>query len=105
MNGVVEGAGGAGVAEGAGMNGVAEGVEMTDGAGTDEGTSMDAAAAAAIMADADNRARDRLRPHHRGTFTLWGLLWLIGYGVTWLVVPGQEPVHGPSPAAFTADTT
>jgi len=36
------------------------------------------------------------------TFTVWGLLWLVGYGVTWLVVRGQQPVHGPAPAAFAA---
>jgi len=104
LNGVDEGAGVIGAVEGAGVIGVDEGAEMTDGADTNEGTSMDAAAAAAIIADAGNRARDRLRPHHRATFTLWGLLWLIGYGVTWLVVRGQQPVHGPAPAAFAAFT-
>ena len=84
------------------MNGVHEGAEMTDGAGTDEGTNMDAADAAAIITDAGDRARNRLRPDHRVMFTVWGVLWLFGYGVTWLAVRGQQPFHGPAPAAFAA---
>jgi hypothetical protein len=104
MNGVYEGAGGTGVYEGAGMNGVYEGAEMTDSAGTDEGTDMDAAAAAAIINDAGDRARNRIQPRHRVIFTVWGVLWLFGYGVTWLVVRGQQPVHGPAPAAYAATT-
>jgi hypothetical protein len=36
------------------------------------------------------------------TFTIWGLLWLVGYGLTWLIVRGQQPVHGPAPAAYAA---
>jgi len=104
MNGVYEGAGGTGVYEGAGMNCVYEGAEMTDSAGTDEGTDMDAAAAAAIINDAGDRARNRIQPRHRVIFTVWGVLWLFGYGVTWLVVRGQQPVHGPAPAAYAATT-
>jgi hypothetical protein len=61
---------------------------------------MDAAAAAAIMVDAGGRARSRLRPDHRVTFAVWGLLYTFGYGVIWLLVRGQHPVHGPAPAAF-----
>jgi hypothetical protein len=98
MNGVHEGTG----------NGVHAGVEMTDGTGaaqgTEEGRSMDAAAAAAIMADAGGRARSRLRPDHRVTFAVWGLLYIFGYGVIWLLVRGQHPVHGPAPAAFATVT-
>jgi hypothetical protein len=112
MNGVHEGTG----------NGVHAGVEMTDGTGADQGTnvdgagaysaaagrgeggSMDAAAAAAIMADAGGRARSRLRPDHRVTFAVWGLLYIFGYGVIWLLVRGQHPVHGPAPAAFATVT-
>ena len=93
-----------GVYEGAEMNGVYEGAEMTDSAGTDEGTDMDAAAAAAIINDAGDRARNRIQPRHRVIFTVWGVLWLFGYGVTWLVVRGQQPVHGPAPAAYAATT-
>ncbi len=86
------------------MNGVYEGAGMTDSAGTDEGTDMDAAAAAAIINDAGDRARNRIQPRHRVIFTVWGVLWLVGYGVTWLVVRGQQPVHGPAPAAYAATT-
>jgi hypothetical protein len=94
MNGVHEGT----------ENGVHAGVEMTDGAGAGEGSGMDAAAAAAIMADAGGRARSRLRPDHRVTFAVWGLLYIFGYGVVWLLVRGQHPVHGPAPAAFATVT-
>jgi type IV secretory pathway TrbD component len=91
---------------------------MKDGTGTNDGTTMDAAAAAgastgedpgmdaanaaAIMTEAGERARQRLRPGHRGTFTAWGVLWFFGYGVRWLAVRGQQPFHGPAPAAFAA---
>lgn len=80
------------------MNGTYEGAEMKD--DTDEGTGMDAAAAAAIIAEAGDRARNRLRPGQRGRFIAWGLLYLIGYGLTWLNVRGQQPVRGPEPAAY-----
>lgn len=82
------------------MNGVYEGAEMTDRAGTDDGTSMDAAAAAAIIADAGDRARDRFRPGHRVRFAAWGLLYIFGYGLVWLLVRRQQPFRGPDPAAF-----
>jgi hypothetical protein len=75
-----------------------------DGAERDAGAGMDAAAAAAIMADAGGRARGRLRANHRVTFTVWGVLYTFGYGIVWLTVRGQHPVHGPSPAAFAAAT-
>jgi hypothetical protein len=63
---------------------------------------MDAAEAAAIIAEAGGRARDRLRPHHRATFAVWGALYIVGYGLTWLAVHGQRPFHGIAPAAFAA---
>src|SRR5215469_912563 len=75
---------------------------MNDGAGTDQGTNMDAAEASALMSEARERARRRLRPDHRVTFTAWGMSWLIGYGLMWLAVRGQRPYHGPAPAAFAA---
>ena len=86
-----------GVYEGAEMNGVYEGAEMTDSAGTDEGTDMDAAAAAAIIADAGDRARNRIQPRHRVIFTVWGVLWLFGYGVTGWSSAGSSPFTGPRP--------
>ena len=84
------------------MNGVYEGAEMTDGAGTDEGTNMDAADAAAIITDAGDRARNRIRPDHRVRFAVWGLLFIVGYGLIWLTVRGQQPFHGLAPASFAA---
>ncbi len=82
------------------MNGVHEGAEMTDRAGTDDGTNMDAAAAAAIISEAGGRARNRFQPGHRVRFTVWGLLFIFGYGVVWLLVRGQQPFRGPDPAGF-----
>jgi len=75
---------------------------MNDIAGAGQGTSMGAADAAAIMAEADKQARRRLRPDYRVTFAIWGVLWLVGYGITWLLVRGQHPVSGPAPATFAA---
>ncbi len=98
MNGARESAGPASVLQGAEMNDIYEGADMKD--GTDEGTGMDAAAAAAIIAEAGDRARNRLRPDHRVRFIVWGLLYLVGYGLTWLSVRRQQPFHGPEPAAY-----
>jgi hypothetical protein len=75
---------------------------MDEAAGMDDGTPMDAAEAAVIMQEAGQRARQRLRVSHRATFTIWGLGLLLGYGTMWLGVRGQQPFHGPPPAAFAA---
>jgi hypothetical protein len=75
---------------------------MKDGASTGQSVDMDAAAAAAIMRETRERALRRLRPDHRATFTAWGLIWLLGDGAMWLIVRGQHPYHGPSPAAYAA---
>jgi hypothetical protein len=75
---------------------------MKDGAGTDQPVDMDAADAAAIMKEARERALRRLQPDHRATFTAWGLAWLLGDGAMWLIVGGQHPYQGPSPAAYAA---
>lgn len=75
---------------------------MKDGAGTDQPVSMDAADAAAIMRETRDLAMRRLRPDHRAAFTVWGLAWLFGDGAMWLIVRGQHPYHGPSPAAYAA---
>jgi hypothetical protein len=82
------------------VSGVYEGAEMTDRAGMDEGTNMDAAAAAAIISEAGDRARNRFRPGHRVRFSVWGLLYTFGYGVVWLLTHGQQPFRGPAPAGF-----
>jgi hypothetical protein len=73
---------------------------MKDGAGTDQPVNMDATAAAAIIKETRDRAMRRLRPDHRVTFTAWGLTWLIGDGLMWLIVRGQHPYHGISPATY-----
>jgi hypothetical protein len=75
---------------------------MNDGTGTDQGMNMNAADAAAIMAEADARARHILRPDHRVTFLVWGLIWLLGDGLMWLAVRGQHPYHGPNPGGYAA---
>jgi hypothetical protein len=102
MNGLREGTGTVSAHEGAEMNGIYEGADMKD--DTDEGTGMDAADAAAIIAEAGDRARNRLRPGHRARFTVWGLLYIFGYGATWLLFHGQHPVRGPQPATFAVAT-
>ena len=75
---------------------------MNDSTGTDQGMNMNAADAAAIMAEADARARHILRPDHRATFLAWGLIWFLGDGLMWLLVRGQHPYHGPNPGAYAA---
>jgi hypothetical protein len=75
---------------------------MNDGTGTDQGMNMNAADAAAIMAEADARARHILRPDHRATFLAWGLTWFLGDGLMWLAVRGQHPYHGVNPGAYAA---
>lgn len=78
----------------------------TGSAGIDEAagiagrTPMEAAEAAVIMADADQRARRQFRVSHRVTYTIWGLALLLGYGTMWLTVRGQRPFHGPDLATF-----
>jgi hypothetical protein len=75
---------------------------MNDGTGTDQGMNMNAADAAAIIAEADARARRILRPDHRVTLLAWGLIWFIGDGLMWLAVRGQHPYHGPNPGGYAA---
>ena len=72
---------------------------MHDGTGTDQGANgqdltMDAAEAAAIMAEASDRARRRLQPGHRVFYAVRGAIWILGYGIIWLAVRGQHPFHG-----------
>ncbi len=69
------------------------------GTGTDE-DQLDVHEAAAILADARGRALRELRASYPLLFTVWGLFFLIGYGVLWLSVRGQHPYTGPTPAAL-----
>jgi hypothetical protein len=77
---------------------------MQDSTGTDrnkdQDLTMDPADAAAIMAEASDRAKRRFDPDHRVVYAVWGPLWILGYGGTWLAVRGQHPFHGPNPGAF-----
>jgi hypothetical protein len=75
---------------------------MNDGTGTDQGMNMNAADAAAIIAEAGARARRTLQPDHRVTLLVWGLIWFIGDGLMWLAVRGQHPYHGPNPGGYAA---
>jgi hypothetical protein len=95
------------------MNGVLEGADVTDSPRTGEdtdnvtdgtGMDLDAAQAAAIIADAGGRARDRLQPRHRASLVIFGLLYIFGYGLTWLILRGQKPFHGLDPVTFAATT-
>jgi hypothetical protein len=61
---------------------------------------LDVHEAAAILADARDRALRELRASYPLLFAVWGLFFLIGYGVLWLSVRGQHPYSGPTPAAL-----
>jgi hypothetical protein len=61
---------------------------------------LDVHAAAAILTDARERALRELRASYPLLFAVWGLFFLIGYGVLWLSVRGQHPYTGPTPAAL-----
>ena len=80
---------------------------MHDSTGTDQDRNdqdltMDAAAAAAIMAEASDRARRTLEPDHHVFYTVRGAIWILGYGAVWLTVRGQHPFRGPNPGAYAA---
>jgi hypothetical protein len=75
---------------------------MNDGTGTDQEMNMNAADAAAIIAEAGARARRTLRPDHRVTFTVYGAIWFLGDGLMWLLVRGQHPYHGVNPGGYAA---
>lgn len=75
----------------------------TGGTGRDDmadGIPMGAAEAAVIMREAGDKARRDLRVSHRATFTIWGLGFLVGYGLIWLAVRGQHPFRGPNSVEF-----
>lgn len=72
----------------------------TSPAGTDAADQFDAHEAAAILADARDHAMRELRASYPLVFTVFGLIFLIGYGVIWLSVRGQHPYSGPAPYAL-----
>jgi hypothetical protein len=65
---------------------------------------LDVHAAAAIMADARDRALRELRASYPLVFMVWGLVLLVGFGVTWLSVRDQHPYTGPTPLALVVFT-
>ena len=80
--------------------GTTGGAGMDEAAGPGDGTPMGVTEAAVIMQEAGQKARRQLRVSHRASFTIWGLGLLLGYGAMWLAVRGQQPFHGPPPAAI-----
>lgn len=66
-----------------------------DGDPEDGSQSLDARSAADIMRDADLRARRELTVNTPALLGIWGLMYLLGYGVIWLGVRGQHPYQGP----------
>jgi hypothetical protein len=75
---------------------------MNDGTGTDQGMNMNAADAAAIIAETGARARRTLRPDHRAALTVNGVIWFLGDGLMWLLVRGEHPYHGVNPGGYAA---
>jgi hypothetical protein len=80
---------------------------MQDSTGTDQdmndqNLTMNAADAAAIMAEASDRARRRLEPNHRVLLLVFGPVWFLGDGIEWLGARGQHPYHGPDAGAYAA---
>jgi uncharacterized membrane protein YkvI len=61
---------------------------------------MDVHEAAAILADAREHALRELRTSYPLLFAVWGLFFLLGYGVLWLSAQGQHPYTGPAPWAL-----
>jgi len=80
------------------VEGTGTGGAPVDGSGPDDAP-VDAAALLALIADQQQRARDAAGPDSRLLFGLWGLAWLIGYGV--LALTGRQDADGtPAPWAF-----
>jgi hypothetical protein len=65
----------------------------------DQEAGFDAAAAVAVLQDAQKRARHELTVSRPGMLTAWGVIYLFAYGVLWLSVRGQRPFTGPGPGA------
>jgi hypothetical protein len=75
---------------------------MKNDAGINDAATMDVQQAAAVMRQAQERARRELAVRRPVLFVAWGLVVLFGYGALWLSVRGQHPFHGPTaPAVVT----
>jgi hypothetical protein len=69
---------------------------MRDGKDMDEAAGMDPQDAAVIMQEARERADRELNIRHPVIFASWALVYLLGYGVVWLSVRGQQPYRAPA---------
>ena len=69
---------------------------MRDGKDMDEAAGMDPQDAAVIMQEARERANRELDIRHPVIFASWALVYLLGYGVVWLSVRGQQPYRAPA---------
>ncbi len=70
----------------------------------DQGGVLGPEEAAAIMREQDERAQQAFRISHRGAFAAWGILIFLAYGITWLAVRHEQPVHGPNPVGYAVAT-
>ena len=75
---------------------MSEGTGMKNGPDASEAAGMDAQGAAVIMWEARERARRELTVNRPLIFAGWALVYLVGYGVVWLSVRGQQPFHAPA---------
>jgi hypothetical protein len=71
-----------------------------DRSATDPDDQLDVHEAATILADARAHALRELRASYPLLLTVWGLVFLIGFGTIWLSVRGQHPFTGPTPWAL-----
>jgi hypothetical protein len=69
---------------------------MRDGKDMDEAAGMDPQDAAGIMREARERANRELNIRDPVIFASWALVYLLGYGVVWLSVRGQQPYRAPA---------
>lgn len=61
-----------------------------------EDNRMDARAAAALLQQTQEHARDELRIRLPPLYAAWGVAWLVGLGGMWLSVRGQRSYRGPA---------
>jgi hypothetical protein len=57
---------------------------------------LDPSAAAALIKQAQDHARDEFAIKQPWLYAAWGVAWFIGTGAMWLSVRGQHPYRGPA---------
>jgi hypothetical protein len=60
---------------------------------------LDVRAAAALMQETREHAREALKVKTSLLYAAWGVAWLLGLGAMWLSVRGQQPYRGPAAAS------